>query len=75
MDATAPDTAALLASLPAWAFAFMLVLFRVGAAILLLPGLGEAEPPPTLRVGLTVGLVALVLPGVGVVAPPGPWPR
>ncbi len=74
MDLTAPDTAAMLAALPSWAFTFMLVLCRVGAAVMLLPGLGEAEPPPMLRVGLSMALVALVLPGVGVVAPPGVWP-
>ncbi len=74
MDIAAPGTAALLAALPAWAFAFMLVLCRVGAAVMLLPGLGEAEPPPMLRVGLSLALVALVLPGVGLVAPPGVWP-
>ena len=33
-----------LASLPAWAFAFVLVLGRIGAALTLLPGLGEASP-------------------------------
>ena len=34
-----------LATLPAWAFAFVLVLGRIGAALTLLPGLGEAAPP------------------------------
>jgi flagellar biosynthesis protein FliR len=58
------DAAALLATLPAWAFAFVLVLARVGAAIILLPGLGEAEPPAMLRVGLALGVTALLLPGV-----------
>ena len=67
-------TAAMLASLPAWAFTFMLVLCRVGAAVMLLPGLGEAEPPAALRAGLSLALVALVLPGVGVVAPQGVAP-
>jgi len=40
------DDAALLAALPGWAFAFALVLSRTGMAIMLMPGLGEAEPPP-----------------------------
>ncbi len=53
-----------------WGFAFVLVLSRTGAAVMLLPGLGEAEPPAMLRAGLTLGLTALVLPAVGVVAPP-----
>ncbi|MEJ1977533.1 MAG: flagellar biosynthetic protein FliR [Acetobacteraceae bacterium] len=64
------NEAALLAALPAWAFAFVLVLSRCSMAVVLLPGLGEAEPPALLRVGLSLGLVALVLPGVGVVVPP-----
>ncbi len=63
----------MLAALPGWAFAFVLVLCRCGAAVLLLPGLGEAEPPATLRAGLALALVALVLPGVGVIAPPDDW--
>jgi flagellar biosynthetic protein FliR len=58
------DAAALLATLPAWAFAFVLVMARIGAAIMLLPGLGEAEPPPMLRVGLALGITALLLPGI-----------
>ena len=45
------DDAALLAALPAWAFAFVLVMARIGAAMTLLPGLGEAEPPMMVRVG------------------------
>ncbi len=62
-----------LAELPAWAYAFALVLCRCGAAVTLLPGLGEAEPPPMLRVGLSLALVALVLPGVGALTPPDGW--
>jgi flagellar biosynthetic protein FliR len=58
------DAATLLATLPAWAFAFVLVMGRVGAAIILLPGLGEAEPPPMLRLGLALGVTALLLPGI-----------
>ena len=37
------DEAALFAALPAWAFAFVLVTARIGAAFALLPGLGEAD--------------------------------
>jgi flagellar biosynthesis protein FliR len=58
------DAAALLTTLPAWAFAFVLVMARVGAAMMLLPGLGEAEPPPMLRLGLALGVTALLLPGI-----------
>jgi flagellar biosynthetic protein FliR len=65
--------AAELAALPGWAFAFVLVLCRCGSAVMLLPGLGEAEPPATLRVGLALGLVALVLPSVGAIDQPDGW--
>ncbi len=57
-----PADAALLAALPVWAFGFVLVLSRCAAAVMLLPGLGEAEPPPALRVGLALALALLVLP-------------
>jgi flagellar biosynthetic protein FliR len=56
--------AALLAMLPAWAFAFVLVMARIGAAISLLPGLGEAEPPAMLRLGLALGVTVLLLPAI-----------
>ena len=67
--------AALLAALPGLAFAFMLVLCRTGAAVMLLPGLGEAEPPPMLRIGLALALTILLLPAVAplVPAPPPGW--
>jgi flagellar biosynthetic protein FliR len=58
------DAAALLATLPVWAFGFVLVMGRVGAAITLLPGLGEAEPPVMLRIGLALGVTVLLLPGI-----------
>ena len=57
------DAAALLATLPAWAFAFVLVMARIGAAITMLPGLGEAEPPVMVRVGIALG-VTVLLPGI-----------
>jgi flagellar biosynthesis protein FliR len=58
------DAAALLATLPAWAFSFVLVMARVGGAVALLPGLGESEPPAILRVGLAAAIAALLLPGI-----------
>jgi flagellar biosynthetic protein FliR len=58
------DDAALLAAMPGWAFAFVLVMARIGAAIMLLPGLGEAEPPVMLRVGLSLAVTALLLPAI-----------
>jgi flagellar biosynthetic protein FliR len=66
------DAADLLATLPAWAFGFVLVMGRIGAAIALLPGLGEAEPPAMLRVGLALGVTALLLPGMAPLIPPVP---
>ena len=61
------------ADLPAWAFSFVLVLSRCGAAVMLLPGVGEAEAPGVFRAGLTLALVILVLPGVGQVVPVEGW--
>lgn len=61
-----------LATLPAWAFAFVLVLGRIGAALTLLPGLGEAAPPAMLRAGLAVGITALLLPGIAPLVPQVP---
>lgn len=66
------DAAALLATLPAWAFAFVMVTARVGAAMSLLPGLGEAEPPAMVRVGLALGVTALLLPGIAPSIPAAP---
>lgn len=67
-----PDDAQLLAALPAWAFAFVLVLSRVGAAIMLLPGFGESEPPPMMRAGLALALTVLLLPAVLPLVPGAP---
>lgn len=67
--------AALLASLPSMAFALVLVLCRVGTAVMLIPGLGEAELPAMVRAGFALGLTLLVLPGVVGLVPeaPGDW--
>jgi flagellar biosynthetic protein FliR len=64
--------AALLAQLPALAFQAVLVFARLGAAVMLLPGLGEAEIPAPLRLGLGLALLALLLPALlpGLPAPP-----
>lgn len=55
-----------LATLPGFAFAFALVLCRAGAAVMLLPGMGEMELPGMVRAGLALALTVLLLP---VVAP------
>lgn len=53
-----------LAALPGLAFAFVLVLGRVGSATMLLPGLGEAELPMMLRAGIALCISLLMLPGI-----------
>lgn len=62
----------LLAALPFYAFAFVLVLARVGAAVMLLPGLGEADMPAVVRAGVAVAFCALLLPGLLPLMPPAP---
>ncbi len=66
------DDAAFLAALPGWSFAFMLVLARVSAAVMLLPGLGEAEVPPMLRAAIAVALTLVLLPVVSTLLPAVP---
>lgn len=58
----APTDAALLAALPGLAFHAILILCRMGAAVMLLPGIGEAEIPATMRLALAFGLVLALLP-------------
>ena len=67
-----PADAALVQALPGWAFAFVLVLSRVSAAVLLMPGLGESEPPAMLRAGLALGMTLLLLPVVAPLVPAMP---
>lgn len=64
--------AELLAALPGLAFAFALVLCRTSAAVMLLPGLGEVEPPPMIRAGLALALTLLLLPAVAPLVPTAP---
>jgi flagellar biosynthetic protein FliR len=66
-----PADTALLAALPAWPFAFVLVLCRGGAACMMIPGVGESEVPAMVRAGFAVALAALLLP---VLAPDLPQP-
>ena len=60
---------ALIASLPDLAFGFLLVLCRVSAAVMVLPGFGETEVPVVLRVGLAVGVAVLIYPAVSPMLP------
>lgn len=53
-------------------FAFFLVFARLGSAMMLLPGVGEAFVPPTVRLALAVLVSLLVLPAVWQSLPPQP---
>ncbi len=64
--------AALLAELPTWAFAFVLVLARVGCACMLLPGIGEVELPATVRAGFALAFSLMLLPVLAPLLPPAP---
>ena len=61
--------ALMLEELPALAFGAVLVAARVGGAVMLLPGLGEPEVPPTVRLSLLLALVALLLPALAPALP------
>jgi flagellar biosynthetic protein FliR len=50
------------AALLNWAPAFALVFARVGAAMVLLPGLGESVAPAVVRIGLALSITVLLLP-------------
>jgi len=45
-----------------WAPGFVLVLARVGAAMALLPGIGETVAPAPVRIGLALSITVLLLP-------------
>ncbi|MDB5371635.1 MAG: flagellar biosynthesis protein FliR [Belnapia sp.] len=62
----------MLEALPALAFQAVLVLARLGGAVLLLPGLGEADVPASIRLALVLLLVATLLPGLAPGLPPLP---
>ena len=51
----------LLRALPALSFQAVLIFARLGAAVMLLPGIGEQEIPP-IRLALGLALLALLLP-------------
>jgi flagellar biosynthetic protein FliR len=64
--------AALIASLPTLTFQAMLLFARLGAAVMLLPGLGEQEIPPTVRLALGLAMLLLLLPALAPDLPPAP---
>jgi flagellar biosynthetic protein FliR len=61
-----------LARLPQFAFIAVLLLARIGCAMMLLPGFGEAELPMVARAALAVALAALIGPVVAPLMPPAP---
>jgi flagellar biosynthetic protein FliR len=70
------DAGTLLAQLPAWGFGLVLVFSRIGAACIMLPGVGEAELPGTVRAGFTLALTVLLLPVLAPLlpaVPSSPW--
>lgn len=69
---TGADDLALLAALPAWAFAFALLLARIGCACMLLPGIGEMELPAMMRAGFALAFTVVLLPLVAPLVPPVP---
>jgi len=58
--------------LSAQAFAFMLVVCRCAAAVMLLPALGESDPPPMIRAGIAFALAVLLTPAISGDLPPMP---
>ncbi|WP_240790989.1 flagellar biosynthetic protein FliR [Roseomonas sp. AR75] len=57
-----PEDAALIRDLPSLLFQAVLVFARLGAAVMLLPGLGEQEVFPRMRLVLGLAMLALLLP-------------
>lgn len=51
-----------LAALPDLAFQSVLILARIGACAMLLPGVGETDTPVPVRLGFALALVVLMLP-------------
>ncbi len=66
------EAAPLLVALPAWGFGLVLVFSRIGAACMMLPGIGEAELPGTVRLGFTLALTVLLLPVLAPLLPAVP---
>jgi flagellar biosynthetic protein FliR len=64
--------AELLAALPGMVFHAILILARIGAVVMLMPGLGEQEVPTNLRLGLGLALVMVLHPVLAPSLPPAP---
>lgn len=61
-----------IAALLDWAPAYVLVLARIGAAMVLMPGLSEAAAPAIVRAGLALTLSVLLTPVLAPILPPMP---
>jgi flagellar biosynthetic protein FliR len=59
-------------ALSEWAPAFALIFARVGAAMALLPGVGEAVAPAIVRIGLALSITILLMPELQPTIPPIP---
>lgn len=66
------DEAGLLAALPVMAFQAALGFARLGAAAMVLPGLGEADIPAPVRLGLALALLVALLPAIAPGLPAAP---
>ena len=53
-------------------FVFLMVFARIGAAVMLIPGFGEAFIPPRMRLMIAVGITLVVAPVVSSSIPPLP---
>lgn len=60
-------------ALPAEAFAILLVLCRVSAALLMLPGYGDGGTPVRIRLMAALGMALCVAPGLPGMPAPEPW--
>ena len=58
--------------IPGGSFAFMLVFARLGAALMLIPGLGEVTVNPRVRLSAALAITLLLLPLVAPTLPPAP---
>ena len=66
------QTVLLTAQVPFWAWAFVLILARVAAAVMLLPGLAEAAVPSIVRAGIALALTLVLLPVLAPLIPTQP---
>lgn len=66
------NEAELLAALPDMTFRVVLMLARLGAVVMLMPGLGEQEIPSNIRLGIGLALVGVLYPAVAPALPGAP---